>query len=100
MTWLFKTVRQLTVALTLPMVCMPLVAAQWAMAQEAPRATASLPANRVVLSDSIHPATRTASDLGRTEGNIAMDRMVLMLAGNASQEQTLQALLDNLQTKG
>src|SRR5262249_46967217 len=58
------------------------------------------PVNRVVLSDSTHPATRTAFDLGRTQGNVAMDRMLLMLAGNASQEQSLQTLLDNLHTKG
>jgi large repetitive protein len=96
----FQAIRRWTAAIALPALLIPSMVAHKAVAQEAPRAAVSGPgANRVALSYSTHPATRIASDLGRTEGNVAMDRMVLMLAGNASQEQSLQVLLDNLHTK-
>ncbi|HEY6306614.1 MAG TPA: Ig-like domain repeat protein [Candidatus Angelobacter sp.] len=71
------------------------------MAQELRQATAAgAGANRVVLPSSTHPATKSASDLGRVAGNEAMERMVLVLAGNPGKAQSLQELLDSLHTKG
>ncbi|HEV7521090.1 MAG TPA: S53 family peptidase, partial [Candidatus Angelobacter sp.] len=96
----FQAIKRWTAAIALPAFLIPSMVAHKAVAQEAPRAAVAGPgANRVALSYSTHPATRIASDLGRTNGNVAMDRMVLMLAGNASQEHSLQVLLDNLHTK-
>lgn len=98
---LFKTIQRLTVATALSVIFIASTAAHSAMAQEPPQAAvAGARANRVALPYSTHPATKTASDLGRVAGSVAMDRMVLVLSGNANEEQSLQRLLDNLHTQG
>jgi large repetitive protein len=98
---LFKTIKRPTVATALSVVFIASIASYSAMAQEPPQAAvAGARANRVVLPYSTHPATKTVADLGRLAGNVPMDRMVLVLAGSANEEQSLQGLLDSLHTKG
>src|SRR4051794_14271201 len=71
-----------------------------AIAQDAsPAIGVGVSPKRVVLPSSTHPAARSASDLGRMDGSVPMDRMILTLAGNSGQGQSLQALLENLHTK-
>ena len=94
----FQAIKRLKTALVVVPVFMLSIAAHLSMAQELSQATAVAP--RVILPASTHSATRIAPDLGRVEGNAAMDRMVLMLAPDASHEKELQMLLDNLHTKG
>jgi hypothetical protein len=98
---LLRTIKCWTAAIAVTIFFMPSMTAHRAMAQEVPQGVlAGTGAKRVVLSDPTQPSTKTASDLGRLEGAVAMDRMVLMLAGNAGQEQSLQGLLDSLHSKG
>ncbi len=96
-----KTIQRLTVATAVTVVLMASIAGHSAVAQRPTQAAvAGAGANRVVLPYSTHPATKAASDSGRVEGNVAMGRMVLVLAGNAGEEQSLPALLDSLHAKG
>jgi hypothetical protein len=98
---LLRTMKCWTAAIAVTIFFMPSMTAHRAMAQEVPQGLlAGTGAKRVVLSDPTQPTPKTASDLGRMEGAVAMNRMVLMLAGNAGQEQSLQGLLDNLHSKG
>src|SRR5262249_20623936 len=98
---LFKTIQRLAVATTFLIVLTTSMTAHRAIAQEPTRPPINgTGGDRVVLASSTHPAARTASDLGRVAGNLAMDRMLLVLAGSESHEQGLRELLDNLHLKG
>src|SRR5215472_6251637 len=93
-TTLFKAIKRVTVATTLQSVFIAFIAAHSANSQEpAQAAIAGVGKTRVVLPHSTHPATQTASDLGRVPEDTAMDRMVLVLAGDAGREQSWQELL-------
>jgi hypothetical protein len=72
-----------------------------AIAQEvAPPATTGIANNRVAVANSTHPSTRTAADLGRVAPDMVMEKMIMVLASDAGQEQSLTDLLDRLHTKG
>ena len=95
---LLKMLPRLAASTMLSVVFIISMASSSTMAQESVGAGAV--ANRVVLPTSTHPATKVATDLGRVEGNAAMDRMILVLAGSAGADQATQELLNSLHTKG
>src|SRR5215472_4355219 len=98
---LFKTIRRLAVATTFLIVLTASMTGHRAIAQEPTRtAINGTGGDRVVLASSTHPAAMAASDLGRVAGDLAMNRMLLVLAGSESQEHGLRELLDNLHLKG
>src|SRR5215472_17283079 len=97
----FNTIQRLAVATTFLIVLTMSMTEQRAIAQEPTRpAINGTGGDRVVLASSTHPAARAASDLGRVAGNLALDRMLLVLASSESQEHGLRELLDNLHLKG
>jgi len=97
---LFKPIQRLRVVRAVPVVVLTLIVAQFAMAQESTQAAAEASKNRVILRYSTHPATQTASDLGRVAGDLAMNRMILVVAGDEGREQALRELLDSLHREG
>jgi hypothetical protein len=98
---LFKPIQRLRVVTAIPVFVLTLFVAQFAKAQESTQAAATEASkNRVVLRYSTHPATQNASDLGRAAGDLAMNRMILMVAGDEGREQALRELLDSLHREG
>src|SRR5262249_11291663 len=72
-----------------------------AIAQEmALPAATGIANNRVALANSTHPGTRTAADLGRVAPEMVLEKMIMVLASDASQQQSLTDLLDSLHAKG
>jgi large repetitive protein len=95
----FPAIKHLMAAILLP-VLFTLADFQTIAQDVSPARPSGAAENRVVLPSSTHPAVRVAADLGRMDGSASMDRMILMLSGNAGQQQSLQTLLDGLHTKG
>src|SRR5215472_17509575 len=90
---LLKTIQRTALAASF-LVLAPGIIVQSAVAQEqAPPAIAGAGTSRVALVNSTHPATRAAADLGRVAPDMAMGKMVMVLAGDAGQEQSLNGLL-------
>ena len=90
----FKTIQRLAAVLLIAFITS--ITARLAIAQQPTQsALTGAGGNRVALASSTHPATRAASDLGRLAGDVAMDRMLLVLAGSENQEHGLRELLDN-----
>lgn len=55
---------------------------------------------RVPMKGNVHPLTRTQKDIGAVADSQPMQRMLLLLQRSATQESSLQQLLDTQQTKG
>src|SRR5215472_3969443 len=90
---LLKTIQRTALAAAFLVLAASMIV-QLAVAQEqAPPAIAATGTSRVALANSTHPATRAAADLGRVAPEMAMGKMVMVLAGDAGQEQSLNGLL-------
>jgi hypothetical protein len=81
-----KAAPSLRLSCTLAIVFVALFVSALANAQVAPLVTQPVePAQRQVLSNTIHPLVKNSADLGRADSSLAMKDMLLMLQPSASQ---------------